>query len=628
MQQQRNLLIFILAAFVLLLVTTQLRQRFWPPPEKKEIAVEVAKPRDEKKKDDVVLAKLPAQPLVTKESGLISLGAPETDSPYHLYVQLDPLGAGVREVVLNKFQQASPGGLPEDRQLSLVSPDANLHEPSFVMYHFDPEDTSLLHPLDTLGRQKWQVVQQGGKDVYMDEVDGRNRQSVCFRIQAQGVNITKTYSLVEGEYHIGLRVELEQSEAKASTKTADKREVKFRYQLTGAKGLPVEGKWYTTTFRNSLIGTEEESGYLYRDLQELRQISVWAASEPTETKEGQWLRYAGVSVQYFASVIVVDDRQPLSDQKFLRRAQATLETAVARGKITGGNFAAFDQIVLTSDDGKTEDAIFIPPDLRGGLANVKEGTKIAVVYRLLTYDQKTQKTFKVALAVNLGDQAAATHPLWEDDITMRVTTDAVTIKPGTKVTHQYLLYNGPVKPSLLGQLTGDKKVLPEIVERYAETLKLNTMTDHSSPGVMGSFANTIRWSWLLIKFTNLMHFILGCLHSVVASYGLCIILLTVMVRGLMFPLSRKQAMMSLKMQALAPEQKKLQLKYKDDKQALSLAQWELFRKHGVNPFGSCWVLLLQMPDLHGAVLRSSGKHPVSARAFLANLDTESGRSRT
>ena len=54
------------------------------------------------------------------------------------------------------------------------------------------------------------------------------------------------------------------------------------------------------------------------------------------------------------------------------------------------------------------------------------------------------------------------HPLWEDDVTVRVTTDAVELKPGGKVTHRYLLYNGPVKPSLLGQLVPAARIIPSV----------------------------------------------------------------------------------------------------------------------------------------------------------------------
>ena len=97
-----------------------------------------------------------------------------------------------------------------------------------------------------------------------------------------------------------------------------------------------------------------------------------------------------------------------------------------------------------------------------------------------------------------------------------------------------------------------------------------------------------------------MHWVLWGLHAyLVIPYILCIMCLTLMVRGVMFPVSRKQAMTSLRMQQLAPELKKLQEKYKDDKQGMAAAQMELYRKHGVNPFGTCWMLLLQMPIFMG-----------------------------
>src|SRR5262249_15223977 len=125
------------------------------------------------------------------------------------------------------------------------------------------------------------------------------------------------------------------------------------------------------------------------------------------------------------------------------------------------------------------------------------------------------------------------------------------------------------------------------------------LTDYQSPGGLGTFSSKIGWTFLLIFFTNLMHRVLWFIYNVVPSYGICIILLTVLVRGLMFPLSRRQAMTSIKMQELAPGLKKLQQKFKDDPRARTEAMMALYRKHGVNPLGSCWLLLLQMPIFMG-----------------------------
>jgi len=76
------------------------------------------------------------------------------------------------------------------------------------------------------------------------------------------------------------------------------------------------------------------------------------------------------------------------------------------------------------------------------------------------------------------------------------------------------------------------------------------------------------------------------------------------VRSGMFPLSRKQTMATQRMQdkmaKLKPEIEKLKEKYKGDAQALKQAQTELMLKNGmINPFGSCWIMLLQMPIFMG-----------------------------
>jgi YidC/Oxa1 family membrane protein insertase len=133
------------------------------------------------------------------------------------------------------------------------------------------------------------------------------------------------------------------------------------------------------------------------------------------------------------------------------------------------------------------------------------------------------------------------------------------------------------------------------VDRYEHDLHLNTLTDYGTTG----FTRSIGWTALLVFCTNLMHWLLGLLHTIVPVYGLNIILLTVLVRGLMFPVSRKQALLSLRMQELAPEMKKLQEKYKNDAQARTQATMDLYRRHGVNPMGGCLPLLLQMPVFLG-----------------------------
>jgi YidC/Oxa1 family membrane protein insertase len=371
--------------------------------------------------------------------------------------------------------------------------------------------------------------------------------------------------------------------------------------MTGPHGLPVEGKWYTSTFRNALIAVADKNG-VTRDLQDLRQISNWGGGSPVQSDSGNSILYACVANQFFASGIVVDNDQ--KNRGFLRQARPTLETTLSKGTVisTAEDGSSF---VLKPSGNEPERTFYMAPGSRVGL--LPKGRRIAVLHHTASTPERNGEYPEIIRDINdiYTREEDAPPALWVDDFTVRVSTEPVELK-GEEVVHKYLLYNGPVKVSQLFPPPGLPSkpfelggVQPELLGRYHDALHLNTLTDYHSPGMMGSFSNAIYWTGLIILFTNIMHAVLGYIHLLIPSYGLCIIVLTVLVRGIMFPISRKQAMMSVRMQQLAPELKKLQEKYKDDRQALGMAQMELYRKHGVNPFGSCWVLILQMPIFMG-----------------------------
>jgi YidC/Oxa1 family membrane protein insertase len=97
--------------------------------------------------------------------------------------------------------------------------------------------------------------------------------------------------------------------------------------------------------------------------------------------------------------------------------------------------------------------------------------------------------------------------------------------------------------------------------------------------------------YIAVPMVATLHFF----YAIVRNYGLAIILLTVLVRLCMFPFSRKQALSTQKMQELQPEIKRLQEKYKNNVEARTKAQQELFRKHNYNPLGGCLLVFIQLP---------------------------------
>jgi len=109
------------------------------------------------------------------------------------------------------------------------------------------------------------------------------------------------------------------------------------------------------------------------------------------------------------------------------------------------------------------------------------------------------------------------------------------------------------------------------------------------------------WQWLLNGFG----WCLAQIYSVVPNYALAIIILTVLIRLVLLPFGFKQIKSMQHMQALQPELKGLQKKYKNNKQKLQEEQMKLYREAGVNPLGGCLPLLLTLPFLFAmyAVIR-------------------------
>jgi YidC/Oxa1 family membrane protein insertase len=103
------------------------------------------------------------------------------------------------------------------------------------------------------------------------------------------------------------------------------------------------------------------------------------------------------------------------------------------------------------------------------------------------------------------------------------------------------------------------------------------------------------FGWVAGPMSRVLQFF----HWLTGNYGIAIIMLTVLVRSCMFPISRKQAIGAQKMQLLQPEIKKIAEKYKANPEQRMKAQQELFRKHNYNPLSGCLPLFLQMPIFIG-----------------------------
>ena len=109
---------------------------------------------------------------------------------------------------------------------------------------------------------------------------------------------------------------------------------------------------------------------------------------------------------------------------------------------------------------------------------------------------------------------------------------------------------------------------------------------------------------LFTPIENLLHFVLEALYSItdlagIGSYGLAIILLTIIIKMILYPLTVKQVKSMKAMQELSPKMKKIQEKYKDNPQVMQQKVGALYKEAGVNPLAGCLPLLIQMPILMG-----------------------------
>jgi YidC/Oxa1 family membrane protein insertase len=144
---------------------------------------------------------------------------------------------------------------------------------------------------------------------------------------------------------------------------------------------------------------------------------------------------------------------------------------------------------------------------------------------------------------------------------------ATTVPAGGKLTQETRLYAG-AKDS-------------QILDRYED-------------GGITYFGKAISWGWFEI-FEKPILWLLRTLNGLVGNFGVAIILLTVIVRGLMFPIAQKGFASMAAMKAVQPKMKEIQERFADDKQRQQQEIMKLYKEEKVNPLSGCLPMLIQIP---------------------------------
>ena len=172
------------------------------------------------------------------------------------------------------------------------------------------------------------------------------------------------------------------------------------------------------------------------------------------------------------------------------------------------------------------------------------------------------------------------------------TSRTVQVEPGDRGQVEATLFLGPKDQERLGELANN----------------LNLTVDY---GFM--------W-WLAIPLFSLMQFIFG----LVGNWGVVIILVTLIVKLILYPLTKAQYTSMAKMRMVAPKMKALKEKYGEDRQKLSGAMMKLYQEEKVNPLGGCLPMLLQLPiflTLYWVLLESAEFRHADFALWITDLSS-------
>ncbi len=169
------------------------------------------------------------------------------------------------------------------------------------------------------------------------------------------------------------------------------------------------------------------------------------------------------------------------------------------------------------------------------------------------------------LKARFGDYPVAGRDIYRVDY---LSAEGVSVAPGTTAKTE-------------GRLFAGAKVV-DLVDGYAEEFKIQ------------NFDLLIDWGWFYF-ITKPMFYLLQFFYSLVGNFGVAIILVTVVIKLVFFPLANKSYVSMSKMKKLQPEMQKIKERFGDDRQRQQQAMMELYKKEKVNPISGCLPVLIQIP---------------------------------
>jgi YidC/Oxa1 family membrane protein insertase len=503
MNEQKRFFLFLMISFLTMFgLQIALEQAGYfpkPDPEAKAKADAAKKAADtaiappiktaETKPGDPAKASVTAPPKEIFKEEKVELGSTDPQSGFRLKLNLSNRGAGIVQAESSVFTADHlPGQDIQDKLKLIQSEPASPDSLTLEIRNIDGEEKPI-----NLANINWEIVREkpDAKPVTIEA----ETEKVAFRhvsTDVPGLTITKTFQLTKGRDDVGMKIKLESAQDHSVT-----------YRLLGPYGLPLEGQWYSYTYRDLFFApTDIGSSLISRTSANVAKSSDPSAGYPAEQVTIP-IRFAGVETQYFADFIEMK-AEPGSESNWIAEATERLVGPVP-----------------------------VDPN--------------------------------------------------NSNITVSLTTKPVRLAPNTPVTHEYSVFLGSktkqnLTPYNAIELTTYRRGWAVPGSRLLARSFISPLLDTTYAATKSFF---------------------GLFGAKRGSYGVAIILLTAVVRSMIFPLSRKQAITAKRMQDLAPQMASIKEKYKEDRERQGRETMDLYKQAGVNPFSGCLIAMIQLPIFMG-----------------------------
>ena len=184
----------------------------------------------------------------------------------------------------------------------------------------------------------------------------------------------------------------------------------------------------------------------------------------------------------------------------------------------------------------------------------------------------------------------------DEDLDKTVNFTGVKFASGFDRYYSTILYN--FKTSLAISLMPDNDDSPQVFIHAKDNIDLSGYAGPKNYRDLASLnkelTDAIEYGWFTF-IAKPMFLLLQYIHDYVGNWGWTIVLVTILIKLILYPLSYKGMVSMNKLKELSPKIKEIQEKYKNDKQKSGAKMMEFYKKEGVNPMGGCLPILLQIP---------------------------------